>query len=466
MRYGKGVSKVRLGDDIERYENVAKQLEDAAESESLRNLLRTPLQVLILSIIIDNSAGNLAPDRYSLFWGYYDTVFKRELAKKTSLRTLLRDNGPQIQQLHERIGYELQLRSEEGERSYAALTVDELKDITWSVLQAAGHRLGDAGNSLLDDIYRAATERLVLIAPRGNKGFGFDVRSLQELMAAKYITNGAFDQVSQRLRRLVASPHWRNTWIFGAGAIFAARQEHQLPLLVELIEGVDDDASHRLGRIVPVGPRLALAVLDDGMARSWPAWRDRLLTHGLRVLGEPTPPDLPALARAIVRFADTGTAQRKAVAAGIRAGLGGTSTTRRTTEALQVAVPVVEAQLSVRPETRGLSFARRDPKVKLADEPTADWDGFEEEVSTAPLGPEDHGVLSMALEAVAALRDNPKATGQADTLATALMWPSVACVLEEALVNVAAAEPSLVGAIRDRVLPDVYRQATGAEVHG
>lgn len=460
VRYGKGVSKVRLGDDIERYENVAKQLDDAAESESLRNLLRTPLQVLILSIIIDNSAGNLAPDRYSLFWGYYDTVFKRELAKKTTLRTLLRDHGPQIQQLHERVGFTLQLRSEGGDRSFAALTVDELKDIIWAVLQRAGHKPGDLGNSLVADIYRAATERLVLIAPRGSKGFGFDVRSLQELMAAKHLTNGAFDQVADRLRKVAASPHWRNTWIFAAGAIFAARQEHQLPLLVELVEGIDDHAAERLGRVVAVGPRLALALLDDGMARSWPTWRDRLLQHGLRVLEEPSPTDLPSLARAVVRYADTGTDQRRAVAAGIRGALSGNTTTRRTTEALEAELPYAEAQLRVRPETKGLSFIRRKPNVALTADPIADWTSFGDVIAKATLDPSDSQTLQQAVDALQALRTSPTDKDNADTLATALMWPTIASVLEEALQHVAVAEPSLFQSIRDRALPDVYRQPT------
>jgi hypothetical protein len=214
---------------------------------------------------------------------------------------------------------------------------------------AAGHKPGDLGSTLLDDIYRAATERLVLIAPRGEGGFGFDVRSLQELMAAKHITNGATDEVLQRLRRLAASPHWRNTWIFAAGAIFAARQEHQLPLLVELVERIDEDAPQRLGRVVHVGPRLALALLDDGMARSWPVWRDRLVTQALRVLAEPEPADLEALTAGLVRFAASGSDQRKTVAAGIRAALSGTKQMRSTSESLQELIPLVEARLNLDP---------------------------------------------------------------------------------------------------------------------
>jgi hypothetical protein len=121
VRYGTLATGVRLRGDVDRIEKVVKQLKQAAEDEALRNLLRTPLQVLILTIIVDG-AGQVAPDRYSLFWGYFETVFKRERDKQGGLHHMLREYGQQIQLLHERVGFELQVRSEAGDRSYATLT--------------------------------------------------------------------------------------------------------------------------------------------------------------------------------------------------------------------------------------------------------------------------------------------------------------------------------------------------------
>jgi len=70
----------------------------------------------------------------------------------------------------------------------------------------------------------ADQHRLVLIAPRGDDGYGFDVRSLQELMAAMYVTTGPQDLVTARLRAVAPSPHWRNTWLFAAGGISPHRK--------------------------------------------------------------------------------------------------------------------------------------------------------------------------------------------------------------------------------------------------
>lgn len=274
-----------------------RQLVRAADDESLRPLLRTPLQVLILSIIIENSAGNLAPDRFSLFYSYYDTVYKRELAKQTTLANILRDHPTQIQQLHERVGAQLQFSSQAGDRAIAALTVDDLESIAREVLTEAGHNIAP-GDRLLGDIVTAARQRLVLLSPKGQHGLGFDVRSLQELMAAMFLASGDWERVSSGLRVIAASPHWRNTWIFAAGYIFW-HQRHLQGQLIALIECVDQDAPRRLGRVVPVGPRLALDLLDDGMARAWPKWWRRLLDHGFKALDEAPSSDLRNVTRAL-----------------------------------------------------------------------------------------------------------------------------------------------------------------------
>ena len=473
IAYGTAVTNLRLRDDEERRTAVIKRLTDAGESESFRHLLRTPLQVLILTIIIDSSAGNLAPDRFSLFWGYYNTVFARERAKRTALSGLLRDQGPQITRLHERVGYELQRRSEGGDRSFAALTAQELRHIIRTVLTEAGHKPDQAGDDLLERIFTAATVRLVLLAPRGH-GFGFDVRPLQELSAAHHLTNGECSEVAERLEPIAASPHWRNTWIFAAGRIFASGQDHLLPGIVGLVEKVDHAAPCRLGRVVPVGPRLALALLDDGMARAWPVYNDRLLALGLQVLHEPQPPDLSAITRVLLRYADGGDAQRRAVAAGLRGLLAGPSTTRTTVRLMQkIEIGEAEVQVRVRPPTRGLHGVRKDPAVPFAPEPTAKWDEFTAEVDTAPLDEVSAAVLHHAATAAAtaatgysvadaAGRDSTAASAadeEHDAIRHALRTVETAGPLEAALTHVLPAAPELFALLRDQVLPEVYRQA-------
>lgn len=461
VHYGTLVTKVRLRNDLDRTEKVVRQLKKAAGDEALRNLLRTPLQVLIMTIIVA-AAGRLAPDRFSLFWGYYDIVFKRERDKPGGFHRIIQEHGPQIQQLHERVGFELQARSEAGDRSYATLTPDELRDITWEILHDAGFKPSGADAGLLADIVKAATQRLVLIAPRGDDGYGFDVRPLQELMAAMCLTAGPLDVVTGRMRIAAPSPHWRNTWIFAAGHLFSTPQDHQHRAVVELVESVDTGPGSRLGNVVPIGPRLALDLIDDGMARSLPKWRNRLIGCGLQVLHEPAPPDLLSIARVLVRFADTGDEQHKAVADGLRDALGGPASARTTAEKFQALVHPVADEISARQDTRWLSMVLKRPSTATRPALLNGWADFDDEIMTYPL-PE--GTLTTVKAAATAIRKIKK-RGAADdddvaAISAALADDLGARALAAALAHVAAHEPVLVAVLRDSVLPGVHRTAIG-----
>ncbi|MFD2414796.1 NACHT domain-containing protein [Amycolatopsis pigmentata] len=466
VSYGTLVTRVRLRNDLDRFEKVVRQLTRAAEDDALKNLLRTPLQVLIMTIIM-GAAGQLAPDRFSLFWGYYDTVFKRERDKQSGFHWILQNHGQQIQQLHARVGFELQVRSEAGDRSHATLTGQELEDLTWQVLHDAGFKPSGADADLHAKILTSATHRLVLIAPRGDHGYGFDVRSLQELMAATYLTTGPLDVVTTRLRIAAPSPHWRNTWIFAAGRLFSTPQDHEHRAAVELVESIDKGASGRLGDIVPVGPRLALDLVDDGMARSLPIWRDRLIRCGLRILHEPTPPDLPAVARVLVRFADTGDEQRKAIEEALRDALGTSGTARTTAEQLQALIGSVAAEIHARTATRGLRGVRKRPGSQPPSALPDGWPDFEDEVTTYP-APEE--ILAKVRQAAVSIRNITKrgtaSEGDVDAIITALTDERGAPALNAALQHVTAHEPVLVGTLRDDVVPGVLRTAIGERLRG
>jgi hypothetical protein len=462
--YGKRALTVWLRNDTDRIATVSERLTQAAGNDSLVGLLRTPLQVLILTVILVSS-GTPNPDRYNLFWKYYETVFNRERSKRqVGFQRILQDHGPQIQQLHERVGFELQVRSEAGARSLALLTRDELRRIAWQILDDAGYKPDTQHSGLLRDVLDAATKRLVLLAPHGDDGYGFDVRSLQELMAAMHLTTGTPEAVFDRLSLAAASPHWRNTWLFAAGRLFAQPQEHQHQALVELVETADENACRRLGPICPVGPALALDIIDDGMARSLPKWRDRLMSHGLKIFEAPTPPEALGVARTLIRYADTGDDQRGLVVDALRTALG-SHRTHETAALLQGMASRVMQELRVRPETRGLSAVKPGP-VMPSDSAWApespNWADFDDELATANLS---HDGAALALAAGAAVRriDKGGGVGDEDTEAVlaVLADDDAAQVLCAALSYVADADSAVIVRLRDRVLPAVYRTPIG-----
>ncbi|HEY5857768.1 MAG TPA: hypothetical protein VIW24_27960 [Aldersonia sp.] len=463
VRFGMRATRVRLKDDHDKIDRIERQLKRAADTESLRNLMQTPLQVLIMTIIVE-SAGPLSPDRYSLFWTYFETVFKRERSKAMPFARLLQEHGPHILDLHQRVGFELQVRSETSDGAMATMLPHELRAVGWQVLSDAGFQPSDTDAGLLDNIVTAATHRLVLLAPHGAEGLGFDVRSLQELMAARFLTTGTLENVTARLETTAASPHWRNGWVFAAGRYFAEPQAHQHEAIVDLVERIDRNASHRLGLICPVGPILALDLVDDGMARSHPRFHDRLLKVAFRALEAQHLPDPLAVARVLVRAADTGDRVRDLVSEAIRNALGGNPVARETTGAVQKLIPVAANEAGVGPRARSLDGVRGKPRRRepTAPDPAAAWNRYAESLAHLPETDEVLTRLAVADDALRKLRAQSHAdTEQIEAIMAVLSDRDSADILEVALEALTLHEPKLVSALRDGVMPAIHRAPVG-----
>ncbi|MBF4764367.1 hypothetical protein ISU07_14635 [Nocardioides islandensis] len=381
LAYGKNVARVRLGKDHEAVPRVDRGLERAAASENTRELMVTPLQVLILTIIIE-AAGPLPPDRFALFWGYYDTVSKRERVKPGSLKEILDAHLPNITILHERVGYELHVRAQLSDHATATMSSEELRDVIAAVLVDDGHDPDGADADLVEDIRKACLQRLLLIRAH-NEGVGFDVRALQELMAGRHLTTGPDDRVEARLRQLAAHPHWRVPWIFAAGRVFAETQPHRRDQIVEIVKAIDDDASWRLGRVSPVGPGLALDLAVDGGARKHPRVRKPLLANALEIFDGPAPKDARATTRLLLRAAGASQEARSMVAAALRKALGGDPGTRLIAEHLQTMIPDTAGELSASDDVRMLASVKSAGVTGRQDAPNplVWWQGVRESAS-------------------------------------------------------------------------------------
>lgn len=77
--YADHVTQQRYRSDPERQEVVLRAFKAALTNPGAERLLKTPLQVLILTVIVASS-GTLPTNRYLLFWTYYETVLRREAA--------------------------------------------------------------------------------------------------------------------------------------------------------------------------------------------------------------------------------------------------------------------------------------------------------------------------------------------------------------------------------------------------
>ena len=77
LHFARRLVDVRYGTDTDRKEKVLERLERAFENESTSRLMRSPLQLTIMTALVDRM-GQPPQARWSLFKSYYDVIYQRE----------------------------------------------------------------------------------------------------------------------------------------------------------------------------------------------------------------------------------------------------------------------------------------------------------------------------------------------------------------------------------------------------
>ena len=299
LAYARRLADVRHGDDPDMHAHVVERIAEAADDDLTARLMRTPLQVTIMSLLLEGRAR--APQRrHGLFDAYYQTIYSRETAKNSPTARLLDQHRRTVDALHERVGLLLQAQAETDGRSEPALPQGELRALAAARLTADEYPPEEAGD-LADRLVLAATDRLVLLVPRGDGDVGFEVRSLQEFMAARALTSGDEGPVLERLRVLAPSSHWRNTWLLAAGRV-AEQREHLLDRLIGVLASADaqDFLTMQLGP----GAELAADLLDDGLAATSPRTERLLLALAVETLRRPLDATTISMAEVLQRVSE------------------------------------------------------------------------------------------------------------------------------------------------------------------
>lgn len=299
--FSQSLTDKRFDDDPEMRATVASRMRDAAQNPAVARLMQSPLQVTIMSFIVEKHP-TLPVSRFFLFDLYYSTVLEREISKGISISRFLSENRQRVDRLHEQVGLRLQIAAESAGGADAVLGLEELTSIARDLLVSGGYEQEKA-KELADQLLEAATLRLVLLVPREH-GIGFEVRTLQELMAARALTQADDTTAIAALSITAHSPHWRNTWLLAAGVLLA-RHERFESLLAELLRKVDPQRGVLLARW-PSSPALAADLLEDGLDAGRPNFRKLLIRQVLTALDHGVSPDASRIARALLRLADEG----------------------------------------------------------------------------------------------------------------------------------------------------------------
>ncbi|WP_146245553.1 MULTISPECIES: NACHT domain-containing NTPase [unclassified Curtobacterium] len=268
LGYAEEFLTARNGANTAANDRTNRELRKAVRVDATRRLFESPLQVTILAILLER-LGHTPGDRWQLFWNYYQVIMQREQEKPGELAQLLRQYTSDINYLHRKVGILLQESSAQSGRASASLTTRDFASIVEERLLEMEHSPGEAKH-LTDRILSLATERLVFLARLSAESIGFEIRSIQEFMAAEHVVldcpeSSVLDHL--RLRSLV--PHWRNVILFAVGRIFFEK-ELLKPGVDHLCADLDSASpAHSVNRS---GGRLALDILLDGSCANQPKY--------------------------------------------------------------------------------------------------------------------------------------------------------------------------------------------------
>lgn len=293
MHYARRLVTVRYSSDQDRIDKILNRLDRASKNEATIRLMRSPLQVTIMATLVDRM-GQPPQERWNLFKEYYRVIYQREVERDIPAAAILRDYQPDVDTIHNYVGLLLQVESERSGQTDARLSREQFEQVVENRLLEEGHA-GETFKNLKKQIIEAAVDRLVFLVGLQTDKVGFEIRSLQEFMAAEGLMNGSDELVRKRLREIAPVSNWRNVFLFAAGKCFTERQ-HLRDTIQTICAELNEDVSDGPVRETLVGSRLAIDLLEDGPARRQPKYAQSLARLALRLLDQPPDKDQARIA--------------------------------------------------------------------------------------------------------------------------------------------------------------------------
>jgi energy-coupling factor transporter ATP-binding protein EcfA2 len=272
-------AKIALQEERDR---MMVRLTEAANHKATARLLTTPLQITILAALIQQ-IGRAPRERWNLFYQYFNYSYNREIERDTYASSLLATFRPQIEQIHARVGLILQIESERDGGAAARMPRSRLLEVINGVL-AEDEFDAREQESLAGQIANAAEMRLVFLVEPEPDAFGFEIRSLQEFMAAWAITSGREQEIALRIEAISTASIFRNVMLFVASRLYSEGLPLRDSIAEKLCKELDERRPTSLAR---TGAILALEVLEEGAVLSQPKRSRGLMERAVGVLQLP-----------------------------------------------------------------------------------------------------------------------------------------------------------------------------------
>lgn len=271
------------------------QLYAAAAEPATERLMTTPLQVTILAALVQQ-LGRAPRERWNLFSRYFDYTYDREVERNTYASALLAEHRAHIERIHARVALLLQVEAERHGGAAARMTKARFEEVIAAVL-VEDEVSPLEQESLVRDIAAAAEQRLVFLVEPEPGSFGFEIRSLQEFMAARALTSGRDSEVEARLHQIAKAPMFRNVALFAASRLFSEGSPLRDVLANRICGSLDDDPTDELTNLTRAGALLALETLEEGAVVSQPKRARALMSRATGLLELPPGSEHVRLAR-------------------------------------------------------------------------------------------------------------------------------------------------------------------------
>ena len=158
-------------------------LNEKMEQPHLRDLARNPMQLAILLSLIHTRGAALPDRRTNLYDAYVDLFFSREAAKSA----VVPKNIDFLKDIHRYLAWVLHTAAETGKgNSGGRISQSQLQTILRAYLEREQHR-----TSVLEEIFGAMLERVVMIVSRVQGTYELEVQPLREYFAARHLYDPA-----------------------------------------------------------------------------------------------------------------------------------------------------------------------------------------------------------------------------------------------------------------------------------
>lgn len=243
---------------------LRKSFNEKSREPYIHELAGNPMQLTILLDLLHRQGAATPTQRTDLYDTYVDLLLAREANKHPKA---VKDHKEELLEIIPFLGWYLHAHTEESQIN-GRMSVDDLKAAMRHFQRTYGNR-----ESIVDELFEGVSDRLWALTSQVDGTYEFEVLSLREYFAARFLYRNAgednphFDSTAV-LRELLRRPYWLNTARFYGGNAKGSN-------VYVLAAGIEQELSHTSASASYLA---AWALLTDGVFQRRPHEARRVLT--------------------------------------------------------------------------------------------------------------------------------------------------------------------------------------------